>query len=122
MAGEILEQIVAFEVAVEIVNLFEIVEVADHHRECGPSPAAARQFAGKMNKERAGVGQAGQIVGGSGVFRLLILERIFDGERDLICNLTEKSQVLFSEGTLSRAAKNQHTHGALTAEERKEAT
>ena len=43
-------------------------------------------------------------------------------EGDLIRNLTEKGKVLFRERILPRAAKNQYAHGALTAEEREEAT
>ena len=54
--GKILEQVVAFEMPVEIVNLFEVVEVADHHSEGGAGAAAARQFARQVNEQRARVG------------------------------------------------------------------
>jgi hypothetical protein len=51
-----------------------------------------------------------------------VSERVVDSESDLIGNLTEKGKILFSERTLSRAAKSQYSHGALTAQEREEAT
>src|SRR5258708_25579190 len=53
---------------------------------------------------------------------LSVSERVVDSESDLIGNLTEKGKILFSERTLSRAAKSQYSHGALTAQEREEAT
>ena len=49
--AEILQQVVAFEVAIEIVNLLEVVEVAHHHGKRGSGPAAARQFARKMDEQ-----------------------------------------------------------------------
>ena len=69
--------------AVEIVDLLEIVEVADHDRERRAGAAAAGQFPRQMDEQRARIGQSGQVVGGRRVLRLLILESIFDRERDL---------------------------------------
>src|SRR5271166_4820295 len=57
LLGKTLQQVVAFEVAVEIVNLLEIVEVADHHRECGAGAAAAGELARKMDEQRTRIRQ-----------------------------------------------------------------
>src|SRR5271166_4853770 len=59
VGGKILEQVVAFEVAVEVVDLLEIVEVANHDGQCCACATAAGQFARQVHEERASVGQAG---------------------------------------------------------------
>src|SRR6266481_2004938 len=41
VGSEIFQQVVALKVAVEIVNLLEVVEIANHHRKGGGSAAAA---------------------------------------------------------------------------------
>src|ERR1700690_2819625 len=58
VGGEIFQQIVALEVAVKIIDLFEIVEIANHNGQRRACATAACQFARQVYEERASVGQA----------------------------------------------------------------
>src|SRR5271166_6151457 len=51
VASKILEQVVAFEVTVEVINLFEIVEVAHHDGQRSAGAAAACDLPRQMNKQ-----------------------------------------------------------------------
>src|SRR6267154_952951 len=50
VGGKIFQQVVTLEVAVEIVNLLEVVEIANHHRKGSRSAAAASKFPREVEK------------------------------------------------------------------------
>ena len=59
--GKILQQVIAFKVAKEVVDLFEIVEVADHNGQRCTGAAAAGEFARQVDEKRTCVGQTGEV-------------------------------------------------------------
>ena len=80
-----------------VVDLLETVHVADHQRERDVVTLAAGQFAVELQKQRPGIGQAGEVIGGGGAFRLLVLESILDGQSHLAAHRQKDAQVVRSE-------------------------
>ena len=114
--GKQAQHAVALQMAEAIVNLFKAIHVGHHYGERGVVALAARQFPVKLQKERPGIGQAGQVIGGCGTFCLLVLERILDGERHLAADREQNAQVIGGEGiafaTIQRENAN-HSGDAL---------
>ena len=71
---------------------------------------AARQFAVELQKQRARIGQPGQIIGGRRALRLLILQRIFNGQRHLRTDGQQNAKMVGGEGIVLQLVEREHGH------------
>ena len=90
--GKQTQDTISLQVPEAVIDLLEAVHVAHHERQRGVVALAAGQFAVELQKQRPRVGQAGQVIGGGGAFRLLILESIFDGQSHLAAHREQNAK------------------------------
>src|SRR6202165_4006558 len=78
--GKQAQETIAFQVAEAIVDLLKTIQVTNHYSDGGVQSLAARQLPVKVKKQRPGIGQFRQVIGGGGALRLLEGQRILHGE------------------------------------------
>ena len=118
LRGHFLKQLVSRQVTEFVVDLFEPVQVAQQHCKRPLGAPDARKFLVKMEADRSGVGQAGQIIGAGGALRLFELERIFDGEPEFRAGREEQAQMILREAVFLTMVKSKDTGDTYAASER----
>src|SRR5581483_5817907 len=92
--GEGLQQLVAGDVPVAVVDLLESVEIAEDHPQPRALASATRDLRIQVLKQRARVGQPGEIVDASPVGGVLILGGVLDGGGDVVADGKQDAQVV----------------------------
>src|SRR5205823_13264898 len=92
--GKQTKQAIALEMPETIIDLLEAVHVRDHDGEAGVIALATRQFAVELHEQRSCVGQPREVIGGGGIFGLLVLQSILNSQRHLSADRQQDAQVI----------------------------
>lgn len=79
-SGHFLKQLVSGQVTEPVVDFFEAIQVTQQNDQRPLGTPDAGKFFFKMQTNRSGVGQAGEVIGAGGALSLFELESIFNGK------------------------------------------
>src|SRR5262249_20968395 len=95
--GNVLQQLVAGQVAEAVVDGFEAVQIQYQNRQAAVDARAALELGIQVQEEGPRIGQAGEAVGGGRLLGVAILHRIFNSERRFGTDHHQQPQVIVGE-------------------------
>src|SRR5438309_7189106 len=98
-----------------VVYLFEPVEVAQQDSKRSSGTLDAGEFFFKMQANRSGVGQSGEVIGAGGALSLFVLEGIFHGKPEFGARCQQQAQMILGEAISLVMVKRKHASDAIAA-------
>lgn len=100
LRGHFLKQLVSGQVPEPVINLFEAIQVAQENDQRPLGTSDAGEFLFKVQANRSGVGQAGEVIGTGSALSLFELKGIFNGNAEFGARGQQQAQMIPSEVVL----------------------